>query len=52
MSKPKNQAHRKEQRRKEAEERNAAYQKLSLEEKLARNSDKVKKKLLAKEAKK
>ena len=36
----------KEQKRREAEERNTAYQKLSLEEKLARNSVKVKKKLL------
>lgn len=35
----------KEIKRKEAEERNAAYQKLSLEEKKARNSTKVIKKL-------
>lgn len=36
----------KERKRKEAEERNADYQKLSFDEKMARNSTKVQKKLM------
>lgn len=45
---------RREEKRKEAEVRNAAYQKLSLKEKLARNTPngKVARKLLAAEANK
>lgn len=46
-----NRTDRKEQKRREAEERNAAYQALSFEEKMARNSTKVQKKLQAKQDK-
>jgi hypothetical protein len=42
-------AEKKAAKRKEAEARNAKYQALSLDEKLARNSTKVKNKLLSKE---
>ena len=44
------QARMREQKRAEAIERNTAYQALTLDEKLARNSTRVREKLLAKES--